>query len=56
MTQDLNQNILPIQYNSLNLPSAITFSEGRSTRYTYRADGCKLKEVYTTAPPRPPTL
>lgn len=51
VTKDLNKNILSIEYNVLNLPSRIDFSDGKTIRYTYSADGRKLRAEYTTALP-----
>lgn len=51
VTKDLNRNILSIQYNSLNLPSKIEFADGKTIKYTYSADGHKLRAVYTTSMP-----
>ncbi|MCQ2242680.1 MAG: RHS repeat-associated core domain-containing protein [Bacteroidaceae bacterium] len=51
LTKDLNKNISSIQYNSLNLPTQILFADGNAIRYTYSADGRKLRAVYTTAMP-----
>lgn len=51
VTKDLNKSILSIEYNPLNLPFRIKFSNGNSIIYTYSADGCKLKAEYTTAMP-----
>ena len=51
VTKDLNRNILSIQYNSLNLPSMIKFADGKTIKYTYSADGRKLRVVYTTVTP-----
>lgn len=51
LTKDLNKNISSIQYNSLNLPTQILFADGNVIRYTYSADGRKLRAVYTTAMP-----
>ena len=51
VTKDLNRNILSIQYNSLNLPSVIEFVGGKTIKYTYSADGHKLRAVYTTVTP-----
>lgn len=48
MTKDLNKNILSIQYNYLNLPAEIIFSGGNMIKYTYNADGTKLKVRYCT--------
>ena len=46
LTKDLNKNISSIQYNCLNLPSAVTFSDGSTITYTYAADGTKLRVVH----------
>ena len=46
MTKDLNKNISSIQYNCLNLPSVVTFSDGSTITYTYAADGTKLRTVH----------
>lgn len=50
MTKDLNKNISSIQYNSLNLPTSITYSDGRSAAYIYDAAGRKLRTSYKTSP------
>lgn len=41
MTKDLNKNISSIQYNSLNLPSKVNFSDGKYLDYAYSAIGEK---------------
>ena len=46
LTKDLNRNISNIEYNYLNLPSKVTFSDGSTITYTYAADGTKLRVVY----------
>ena len=46
LTQDLNKNIVQIQYNFLNLPKSLTFSNGDCITYTYDADGNKLRTVH----------
>ena len=46
LTKDLNKNISSIQYNCLNLPSAVTFADGSTITYTYAADGTKLRVVH----------
>lgn len=51
LTKDSNRNILSIQYNSLNLPTVIAFADGKTIKYTYSADGRKLRAVYTTTTP-----
>ena len=47
LTKDLNKNIIDIQYNFLNLPSAVTFADGSVISYLYSADGVKLRTVHT---------
>ena len=47
MTQDLNKNISEIEYNCLNLPGKVTFTDGSTITYTYAADGTKLNTVHT---------
>ena len=47
LTKDLNRNITEIQYNFLNLPSKVTFSDGNTIEYVYAADGTKLRTVHT---------
>jgi len=42
MIWDANSDISTIQYNSLNLPNVIQFSEGHQNQYTYDAAGQKL--------------
>ena len=46
LTKDLNKGISGITYNFLNLPNAVTFSDGSTITYTYRADGTKLRTVH----------
>ena len=46
MTQDLNRKISSIQYNLLNLPQNMTYSNNRSTTYVYDATGRKLQVEY----------
>jgi RHS repeat-associated protein len=50
MVKDLNKGILEIEYNHLNLPTAITFSEGNAIGsdkilYVYDATGIKLNKT-----------
>ena len=45
-TKDLNKGISGITYNFLNLPNAVTFSDGSTITYTYGADGTKLRTVH----------
>ena len=47
LTKDLNKGIADIQYNVLNLPSTVSFSDGSTITYTYGADGTKLRTVHT---------
>lgn len=47
LTEDLNKNITGIQYNVLNLPDKVTFSDGSTITYIYTADGTKLRTVHT---------
>ena len=46
MTKDLNKNISSIQYNSLNLPSKVSFSNGKYMDYVYSATGEKRSVTY----------
>ena len=46
MTQDLNKNICSIEYNLLNLPTKISFTDGSTVKYSYSADGEKLSVDY----------
>lgn len=46
MTQDLNRKISSIQYNLLNLPQNMTYSNNKSTTYVYDATGRKLQVEY----------
>ena len=49
LTEDLNKKIAKIQYNILNLSSALQFTEGHTTAYLYYAIGVKrrVKQVTT---------
>ncbi|MEG1591481.1 DUF6443 domain-containing protein [Chryseobacterium sp.] len=50
MIKHLDKGIGAITYNLLNLPSMITEGSGKfknETKYTYRADGTKLKKIYS---------
>ena len=49
LTKDLNKKISQIQYNLLNLPAGITYSNGKSAAYIYDAGGRKLKVSYKTS-------
>ncbi|MDV7697654.1 RHS repeat-associated core domain-containing protein [Chryseobacterium soli] len=50
MTSHIDKGINAIEYNFLNLPSAIKESPGTqkeiTTQYTYRADGVKIEKLY----------
>src|SRR5690554_3082767 len=46
MTTDKNKGITEIKYNHLNLPTEITFANGKIA-YTYDATGTKIKKVVT---------
>ena len=46
MTSDLNRSIVSITYNMLNLPQSVLFKDGHESRYTYAADGRKLRAEY----------
>src|SRR5690554_6108611 len=46
MTTDKNKGITEIKYNHLNLPTEITFANGK-INYTYTATGTKIKKVVT---------
>ena len=46
LTKDLNKGITDIQYNVLNLPSTVSFSDGSTITYIYGADGTKLRTVH----------
>ncbi|WP_343661363.1 DUF6443 domain-containing protein [Chryseobacterium sp.] len=58
MTNQLDKGVLQIDYNLLNLPDYVKFDTSYrshdtsvlynvNTRYTYRADGTKIRKVYT---------
>lgn len=51
LVKDLNKNISKIEYNLLNLPSKITFGNGKTITYVYDALGAKLLASYQTALP-----
>lgn len=46
LTQDLNKQIVAIQYNLLDLPEKVEFENGNSISYLYSADGTKLRSTY----------
>ena len=43
MTKDLSRSIQSVEYNMLNLPRQITFSDGSTITNMYDADGRKLR-------------
>ena len=51
LVKDLSKNISKIEYNLLNLPSKITFGDGKTITYVYDASGVKLLASYKTALP-----
>ena len=55
MTKDLNKNISSIQYNLLNLPTSITYSDGKSATYVYGASSKKLCVSYQGSNSSPST-
>lgn len=46
LIKDLNKSITNIEYNFLNLPCKVTFSDGSTISYLYSADGKKLRTVH----------
>lgn len=48
-TKDLNKSISSIQYNLLNLPRRITYTDGSMATYTYTSLGEKVQVVYSTS-------
>ena len=46
LIQDLNKNIVDIQYNCLNLPSRIQFGDGNFISYLYSSIGTKLRSSH----------
>lgn len=49
MVKDLDRDIVEIQYNLLNLPNGLQFTNGNTTNYIYNAGGQKLSVTYQTA-------
>jgi len=49
LVQDYNKKIAKIQYNSLNLPSALQFTNGNRADYLYSSDGMKRRVTHKTA-------
>jgi len=46
MTKDSNKGISSIQYNLLNLPSTVRYTDGSTQRYVYDATGRKLQTIH----------
>ena len=51
MTQDLNRKISKIQYNNLNLPETITYTDGHKVMNTYDCLGRKVSVIYQVSVP-----
>jgi hypothetical protein len=49
LTKDYNKKIVDIQYNALNLPYGLQFTNGNTTNYIYDASGAKSSVTYQTA-------
>jgi RHS repeat-associated protein len=49
MISDANKGIINIQYNYLNLPMVITFTNSRRIEFTYSATGMKLRKTVIDA-------
>ena len=49
MQEDSNKKIAKVQYNFLNLPVALQFTNGNRTDYEYGSDGIKHRVTYSTA-------
>lgn len=49
LQQDYNKKVAKIQYNQLNLPSTLQFTNGNRTDYLYSADGTKKRVIHKTA-------
>jgi len=45
MTKNLNKGISSIEYNVLNLPEKIVFTDGKEISYVYSASGEKLQNA-----------
>lgn len=50
LTKDLNRGICVIEYNCLNLPSGVDFTDGSRITYTYDGGGRKLRTDYYINP------
>lgn len=46
MTRDLNKGIAAIEYNELDLPCRVSYTDGHVAEYTWTADGRKLRVIY----------
>ena len=51
LTSDRNRGIANIDYDNLNNPTRIQFTDGSVTEYLYTAEGEKLMVTHTTAAP-----
>ena len=49
LKKDYNKKIVDIQYNALNLPDGLQFTNGNTTSYVYDAAGEKLSVTHQTA-------
>ncbi|HBX21779.1 MAG TPA: type IV secretion protein Rhs, partial [Porphyromonadaceae bacterium] len=49
LIKDYNKKIVDIQYNALNLPDALQFTNDNTTSYMYDAAGSKLSVTHQTA-------
>lgn len=50
LTKDLNRGICGIEYNCLNLPSEVDFTDGSRITYAYDGGGRKLRTDYYINP------
>ena len=51
LTSDANKGIALIEYDGMNMPRRIQFTNGNVIEYTYTAGGQKLRTTYYTAVP-----
>ena len=51
LTSDANKGIAHIEYDNLNYPKRIQFTDGSTTEYVYSSEGRKLRVKHTTAVP-----
>lgn len=49
LTSDANRGIASIEYDNLNHPVRITFTNGNTIKHVYSPDGTKLRTVWQTA-------